>query len=98
MTQACDNESIRELVIAVAALSIAGKSRNNPKLAKVSCWTSISKYGTNADLEYALTQYGKALNRIQEMVSTGQDSIRIALIAALLIFVFESLHGDTLRE
>jgi hypothetical protein len=31
------------------------------------------------------------------MVSIGQDSIRIALIAALLIFCFESILGDTRR-
>jgi hypothetical protein len=42
-------------------------------------------------------QYGKALKRIQMMVATGQDTMRVALIAALLIFVFESMHGDTDR-
>lgn len=51
----------------------------------------------NSNLEYALMQYGKALKGIQSTVSAGQDSMRIALIAALLIFVFESLHGDTGR-
>lgn len=45
-------------------------------------------------LEYALQRYGEALKGIRETVTAGQDSTRVALISALLIFCFESLHGD----
>jgi hypothetical protein len=80
--QACDNQSILQLTIATAALS---------KAQERDLWESE----TCSHRQYALQQYGKALKGIQEMVSTGQDSMRIALIAALLIFCFESLLGDT---
>lgn len=83
--QACDNTSIRELTTAIAALSVAGRQRTK------------ARHDVNTHLQYALMQYGKALKRIQLMVATSQDTMQITLITALLIFVFESLHGDTDR-
>jgi hypothetical protein len=81
---ACDNPSIRQLVVATAALSIAVKT---PPLR---LWNPSNDHHH----QYALQQYGQALKGIREMVAGGQDSTRIALISALLIFCLESLHGD----
>lgn len=51
---------------------------------------------TNFHIEEALKLYGKALKGIRIMLSKGQrDDLRIVLIAALLIFCVENLHGDT---
>jgi len=96
VVQSCENISIRELTTAVAGLSIAGNQRNESQALQPFVDPTLT-HNINSHLQYALMQYGKALKRIQEMVSTGQDSIRVALIAALLIFVIESLHGDTGR-
>ncbi|KUJ08748.1 uncharacterized protein LY89DRAFT_542427, partial [Mollisia scopiformis] len=82
--RACDNPSIRQLVVATAALSIAVKT---PPLR---LWNPSNDHHH----QYALQKYGQALKGIREMVGGGQDSTRIALISALLIFCFESLHGD----
>lgn len=84
MLQACDNPSILQLTIATAALSKAQE-------------TDLWEAERSTHHQYALQQYGKALKGIQAMVSNGQDSMRVALIAALLIFCFESLLGDTSR-
>jgi len=77
---ACDNFAIRRLVVATAALSmfVRGPPQQTSEL----------------HLEYALQRYGEALKGIRETVAIGQDSTRVALISALLIFCFESLHGD----
>lgn len=45
-------------------------------------------------MQYVLQQYGKALKDIREAATARQDSTRDALISALLILCFESLHGD----
>lgn len=82
--RACDNPSIRQLVVATAALSIAVKT---PPLR---LWNPTNDHHH----QYALQQYGQALKGIRETVAGGQDSTRIALISALLIFCLESLHGD----
>ncbi|KAG0651973.1 transcription regulator [Hyphodiscus hymeniophilus] len=82
--QACDNSSILQLTIATAALSKAQED-------------GLWEMERSMHNQYALQQYGKALKGIQAMVSNGQKPMRIALIAALLIFCFESLLGDTGR-
>lgn len=82
--QACDNASILQLTVATTALSLATKAPHS------NTWDSEK----DAHHQYALQQYGEALKGIQRMVATGQDSTRIALISALLIFCFESLHRD----
>jgi hypothetical protein len=82
--QACDNPSILQLTIATAALSKAQEQ-------------DLWEVERSAHHQYALQQYGKALSGIQQMVTSGQDTMRVALIAALLIFCFESLLGDTIR-
>ncbi|KAH7318986.1 hypothetical protein BKA65DRAFT_541174 [Rhexocercosporidium sp. MPI-PUGE-AT-0058] len=80
VAQACDTFPIRTLVVATAALSIFV----NGPLHQTS----------EQHLEYALQKYGEALKGIREMVAARRDSTRVALISALLIFCFESLHGD----
>lgn len=45
--------------------------------------------------KYAFHQYGEALRGICGILGSTSESIRLALIAALLIFVFESMFGDT---
>ena len=84
MLQACDNPSILQLTIATAALSKAQEQ-------------DLWEVERSTHHQYALQQYGKALKGIQAMVAKGQESMRLALIAALLIFCFESLLGDTSR-
>jgi len=82
--QACDNPSILRLTVATAALSLATKGSQ----------PAARDFEKDAHHQHALQQYGEALKGIREMVAMGQDSMRIALISALLIFCFESLHGD----
>jgi hypothetical protein len=97
VVQACDNASIRELTTAVAALSVAGKHCTQARAPKSFCQQRDLRHDMSSHLQYALMQYDRALKRVQMMVSTGHDTMRVALITALLIFVFESLHGDTDR-
>ncbi|RDL42375.1 uncharacterized protein BP5553_02354 [Venustampulla echinocandica] len=82
--KACDIPAIRQLVVATAALSLAMTKSE----------LGARDIDTSAHHQYALQKYGEALKGIREMVANGQDSIRIALISALLIFCFETLHGD----
>ncbi|KAH8597650.1 hypothetical protein B0O99DRAFT_684959 [Bisporella sp. PMI_857] len=97
--QACDNGSIRELASAIGALSLAGvQSTTQSALLYPNLHVGVLQNDQNGHLQYALMQYGKALKEIRETVRSGQDTTRVALIAALLIFVFESLHGDTPRS
>jgi hypothetical protein len=96
--QACDNIAIRELTTAVAALGMAyNQFKDRP--ARLQAWDGEESEQTEMKRhrQYALLRYGRGLKRIQEMVSTGQDSSTVALITALLIFVFENMHGDTYR-
>ncbi|CZR61401.1 uncharacterized protein PAC_11297 [Phialocephala subalpina] len=79
--QACVNDSIRQLAIATAALKKARSERSNIL--------------SSQHRKYALHQYGKALKGIRGILGSSTDSLRIALIAALLTFVFESMFGDT---
>ncbi|KAH7348982.1 hypothetical protein BKA65DRAFT_271906 [Rhexocercosporidium sp. MPI-PUGE-AT-0058] len=79
--QACENESIRRLTVATAAL------KQTTKL-----WQD-SDEGLQSDREYALEKYGNALKSMKTELSKSQDNLRVALIAALLIFVFENMHG-----
>ena len=46
--------------------------------------------------QYAFEKYGRALKMVQAKISANQfrDTARIALIASLLIYCFENLHGE----
>lgn len=76
--QACEDTSIRQLTIATAAL------KQSVRL----------KPGQPDELknhrEYALQKYSQAVKTIQKRLSTGQENIRVALLAALLIFALEA--------
>ncbi|KAG9235970.1 hypothetical protein BJ875DRAFT_251636 [Amylocarpus encephaloides] len=85
--EACDITAIRQLTIATAALSLAASNS-----------ASVMENMEHCDHhQYALQMYGESLRAIREMVTTGHDSMRIALISALLIFCFESISGDISR-
>ncbi|KUJ09353.1 uncharacterized protein LY89DRAFT_724374 [Mollisia scopiformis] len=43
---------------------------------------------------YALRRYDTAIHEVRELLQRRQDSLRTVLIASLLIFCFESFHGD----
>ncbi|KAF8850285.1 hypothetical protein BDZ45DRAFT_196938 [Acephala macrosclerotiorum] len=79
--QACVNDSIRQITIATAALKKAGREPSNAL--------------SSQHRKYALHQYGRALRGIRGILGSSAQSLRITLIAALLIFVFESMLGDT---
>lgn len=51
---------------------------------------------TQRHRQYALQQYGRALKSVQTRISADQreDTTRLALIAALLVYCFENLYGD----
>ena len=81
--QACESEpSLRQLTISIGALSKAQGSDST---------------ATDLNKQFALVKYGRALRGIHDTLSKRQnaDSTRIALIASLLIYCFENLHGDT---
>lgn len=86
---ACFIPSIRQLTVATAALCISLKSPS-PNLRNFQ--GVLVPMGNHR--EYALHRYGEALKDIGKVLASGQDSIRVALIGALLIFCFESLLDD----
>lgn len=43
---------------------------------------------------FALEQYGRAIRRMRENVSTGQQSIRTTLVACIVTTCFEVIHGS----
>jgi hypothetical protein len=79
--QACnDSPTLRYLTVAIAAL---GKSK-------------FSFGAREKHREFAVIKYGQALRSMCEMVASSNDleTIRTMLIASLLIFSFESMHGN----
>jgi hypothetical protein len=82
--QACvDEPCILQCTVAISALDKAGKVKSSPLA-----------IAYEEHHQYALRQYGKALKRLREITSSGEDTFRIVLLASLLIFCFESFHGD----
>ena len=83
--QACGNAEIRQLTIATAAMSMAVSPLPG------SHWNTASDFHR----QYALLQYGDALKAIhRKIILSCSDSVRTAMISALLIFCFESLQAD----
>lgn len=71
--------ALRSLTISIAALE---KSK------------SSSSEG-NSHRAFAIRQYGKALSELRQILTRSDDTaVRISLIASLLIFCFENIHGD----
>jgi hypothetical protein len=89
--QACDNQCIRQLTSATAAMSIAVKTLPFAR-----------EQAADMHSTYALQQYVQAINGLNTQLNTlllgemAQDgeANRLALISALLIFCFEGLQGD----
>jgi hypothetical protein len=84
IVEACSITAIRQLVVAVAALSLA--VADSP--------LNLEEVEEGGHHQYALERYGEALQGLQETVTDGQDRMRTALISALLIFCLESLQGN----
>jgi hypothetical protein len=82
--ESCNIPAIRQLVVAVAALSLA--MAVSP--------VNVGELEEGGHHQYALQRYGEALKGLQEMVSDGLDTMRTALISALLIFCLESLQRN----
>lgn len=78
--------SLRQFVASLGALYKAG----SPKA------LNISKEESDLHRQYAFQQYGRALRNVQARIYADkyQDTPRVALIASLLIYCFESLYGD----
>lgn len=85
--QACHSEpSLCRLTSAIGALHRAARLRTS----------LFSDEEARSHEAYALREYGQALKGVQKMISNPRrrDTTRLALIASLLIFCFENLHGD----
>jgi hypothetical protein len=78
--------SLSGLVASLGALYKAGSSKA----------VTFSKEEKDPHQQYAFQQYGRALKTIQTKISANQyrDTMRIALIASLLIYCFENLYGE----
>ncbi|KAH8649481.1 hypothetical protein BGZ60DRAFT_201347 [Tricladium varicosporioides] len=82
LPQACVNEpALLSLTVSLGAIS---KAKSSP--------TPLAT--THHD--FAIVNYSKALRKIQEAIKSRRepDATRIALISSLIIFCFESVHGD----
>lgn len=44
--------------------------------------------------QYALEQYGAAIERMRTDIALGEQSLRVTLISCIIIVCFESLHGN----
>lgn len=79
-----DEASLRNLVISIASLSKFKANEKSPNAA------------ADPHYQFALMQYGKAVRKLRELTSTRRDSgiFRIALIASILIYCFENMHGE----
>ncbi|CZR62946.1 uncharacterized protein PAC_12843 [Phialocephala subalpina] len=83
--QACNEEPcILHIAVALAALdkSCRAKSMKCPLLT------------SEEHRRYALQKYSTAIQEVREVLRDRRDSLRTVLIASLLIFCFESFHGD----
>lgn len=82
LPQACVNEpALLSLTVSLGAIS---KAKSSP--------TALA----TTHHAFAISNYSKALRKIQEAIKSRRepDATRIALISSLIIFCFESVHGD----
>ncbi|PMD37935.1 hypothetical protein L207DRAFT_59129 [Hyaloscypha variabilis F] len=81
--------SLQRLVISIGALSRSRELQTDH---------SSSKEAILALDKYALDEYSQALKGIQTLAKTPSSTLnitRLILIASILIYVFESFHGNT---
>ncbi len=74
---------VRHAVIAIGALSKPALQQNSPLILPQS-----------PDYEYALREYGKALQGMRNAIANGEHDLQKALVACLLVFCFESMVGN----
>jgi len=87
--QACEAEPyVRRVVVGFGALNYAvyGKERGQTQS------LSLLK---SPEYQYALEEYGKGLRGMHSAIASGKHDRRLALIACLIVFLFESLHGSS---
>jgi hypothetical protein len=80
---------IQRLIISIGAVSRSHELKTTP---------GASKDAIHALDKYALDEYSQALKGIQYLAKTQNPSpsiTRIILIASILIYTFESFHGNT---
>ncbi|KAE9371411.1 hypothetical protein N431DRAFT_426074 [Stipitochalara longipes BDJ] len=77
---------VRSAIIAIGAL---GKHSR----AKYHIHTSSPSF-QGKDYQYALKLYEKSLRGMRDAISTGKHNLRNALIACLLVFIFEGMLGN----
>ena len=81
--QTCHHEpAIRHEVVALSALYKSSKS------------TSNAENGNETHRNFAFLQQSKALRYLRESLSGGNQTARLPLMASLVFFCFESLHGN----
>jgi hypothetical protein len=77
---------VRDAIIAIGALGKHSKSRLQRKV------SSPSFQGH--DYQYALKFYEKSLRGMRDAIARGKHDLRNALIACLLVFIFEGMLGN----
>jgi hypothetical protein len=87
---------VRDCVITIGALS---RAASVPRACPLpDCSSSVRHdlrhYKGNRSYEYAFKQYGRALKAMQLALAEKQQDLRMALIACLLVFCFESYIGN----
>jgi hypothetical protein len=93
--QACQSESsIRHAVIAIGALDMTSMAARDFQAGN-SCGGIVKKdEAVNNHHRFALKQYSKAIACMRDAVKRGDQPIRTALLACMLIICFETYHGD----
>lgn len=108
--QACTSEpAIRHAAVAISALSKSMEATQDGK-SKAASWLSAGRSAewevrlpatcqekaleARAHHQYALEQYGKAIERMRNDIARGKQSLRITLISCIIIVCFDALHGN----
>ncbi|KAH8687114.1 hypothetical protein BGZ60DRAFT_392851 [Tricladium varicosporioides] len=92
--QMCHAEPfVKHAVIAIGALSmVSAKDISTRQLVND---TTINGCLTAVDYRFALKHYDKALAKMRAAIANRQHDARKALLACILVYAFETLHGTT---
>ncbi|KAK0100628.1 hypothetical protein ONS95_007083 [Cadophora gregata] len=88
--QSCNVPAIRQVVIAIGALTKACMTFHKQKDKQPSICAVDARKHHGA----AITEYSKALGLMREASSEGRQDLRTTLITSLLIACFECCHGN----
>jgi hypothetical protein len=77
---------VRDAIIAIGALGKHGKSQLTRKVSGPSF--------QGDDYQYGLKLYGRSLRGMRDAIARGKHDLHNALIACLLVFVFEGMLGN----